>query len=58
MRSEDTPAAPRLPILWIYIVFQVKKRQSQSYKFKEFAKTSIWEFWKKNKGDTLSAVAW
>ena len=33
------PAAPWLPILLIHIGSQVKTRQSQSYEFKEFAKT-------------------
>ena len=43
--SEDTPAAPWLPILLIHIGSQVKTRQS--YKFKEIAKTSIFLFLKK-----------
>ena len=38
LRSKDTPAASWLPILLIHIGSQVKRRQSQSYKFKEFAK--------------------
>ena len=38
LRSEDTPAASWLPILLSHIGSQVKRRQSQSYKFKEFAK--------------------
>ena len=38
LRSEDTPAAPWLPTL--LTSSQVKTRQSKSYKFKEFAKTS------------------
>ena len=37
LRSEDTPAISWLPILLIHIGSQVKRRQSQSYKFKEFA---------------------
>ena len=36
--SEDTPAASWLPILLSHIGSQVKRRHSQSYKFKEFAK--------------------
>ena len=39
LRSEDTPATPWLPILLIHIGPQVKTRHSQSYIFKEFAKT-------------------
>ena len=38
LRSEDTPAASWLPKLLSHIGSQVKIRQSQSYKFKEFAK--------------------
>ena len=38
LRSEDTPAASWLPILLSHIGSQVKRRQSQSYKFKELAK--------------------
>ena len=41
LRSEDTPAVPWLPILLIHIGPQIKTRQSQSYKFKESAKTFI-----------------
>ena len=37
LHSEDTPAS-WLPILLSHIGYQVKRRQSQSYKFKEFAK--------------------
>ena len=40
LRSEDTPATPWLPTLLSHIGSQVKIRQSQSYKFKEFAKIS------------------
>ena len=43
LHSEDTPAASWLPILLSHIGSQVKRRQSQSYKFKEFAKVS--NFW-------------
>ena len=43
LRSEDTPAASWLPIPLSHIGSQVKGRQSQSYKFKKFAK--IFEFW-------------
>ena len=43
LRSEDTPAASWLPILLSHIGSQVKIRQSQSYKFKEFQKIS--NFW-------------
>ena len=38
LRSEDTPAASWLPILLSHIGSQVRRRQSQNYKFKEFAK--------------------
>ena len=38
LRSEIPPAAPWLPILVIHIRSQVKTTQSQSYKFKKFAK--------------------
>ena len=38
LRSEDTPATSWLPILLSHIGSQVKRRQSQSYKFKEFTK--------------------
>ena len=34
LRSGDTPAALWLPILLIHIGSQIKRRQSQSYKFK------------------------
>ena len=40
LRSEDTPAASWLPIPLSYIGSQVKRRQSQSYKLKTFAKIS------------------
>ena len=40
LRSEDTPAASWLPIPLNHIGSQVKRRQSQSYKFKKFAKVS------------------
>ena len=43
LNSEDNPAASWLPILLSHTGSQVKRRQSQSYKFKEFAKTS--NFW-------------
>ena len=45
LHSEDTPCRPWLPILLIHMGSQiiVKTRQSQSYKFKEFTKTS--NFW-------------
>ena len=49
LRSEIPPHAPWLPIVVIHIRSQVKRRQSQSYKFKKIAKTKI-EFsklWKK-----------
>ena len=38
LRFEDTPTTLWLPILLSHIGSQVKRRQSQSYKFKEFAK--------------------
>ena len=44
--SEDTPTTSSLPILLSHIRSQVKRRQSQSYKFKELTKMSnlwIWE---------------
>ena len=44
---EDTPATPWLPILVIYIGSHVKTRQGQRYKFKEFAKISIFLILKK-----------
>ena len=47
LSSEDTPCCPWLPILLIHIWSQVKTKQSQSYKFKEFAKSSIFSL--KNK---------
>ena len=40
LRFEDTPATSWLPIVLSHIGFQVKRRQSQSYKFKEFANIS------------------
>ena len=43
LRSEDTPAASWLPIPLSHIGSQVKRRQSQSYKLKKFAKIS--NFW-------------
>ena len=41
-----SPAASWLPILLSHIGSQVRRRQSQSYKFKEFAK--IFKFWNKH----------
>ena len=55
-RSENTPAASWLPILLSHIGYQVKWRQSQSYKFKEFVKIS--NFKTKITRDTPSEVAW
>ena len=43
LHSEIPPATPWLPILVIHIRSQVKTRQSQSYKFKKFAKNSNFE---------------
>ena len=44
--SEDTPPTHDYPYYWpVHIGSQVKTRQSQSYKFEEFAITS--NFWKK-----------
>ena len=40
LRSEDTPTASWLPTPLSHIGSQVKRRQSQSYKFKKFAKIS------------------
>ena len=41
LHSKDTPVLPYdYPFYWFNIGSQVKTRQSQSYKFKEFAKTS------------------
>ena len=37
LSSEDAPCCPWLPILLFHIGSQVKTRQSQSYKIKEFA---------------------
>ena len=52
LRSEDTPAASWLPIPLSHIGSQVKRRQSQSYKFKKFNfETGITR-------DTPSEVAW
>ena len=58
-RSENTPAAHDYPYYWpVDIGSQVKTRQSQSYKFKEFAKT-LRILKKKNfTRDTPSEVAW
>ena len=47
LRSEIPPAAPWLPILVIHIRSQVKKTQSQSYKFKKIAKISNFEILQK-----------
>ena len=41
LHSDDTPAASWLPILLSHIGSQVKRRQSQSYTFKEFVKIYI-----------------
>ena len=38
LRSENTPAAPWLPVLLIHIRSEVKTKQSQNYKFEIFAK--------------------
>ena len=46
--SEDTPAASRLATLLSHIGSQVKRRQCQSYKFKEFAKISNFQILKQN----------
>ena len=43
LRSEIPPAAPWLPIRVIHTRSQVKRRQSQSYKFKKIAKNSNFE---------------
>ena len=43
LRSEDTPAASWLPIPLSHIGSQVKRRQSQSHKFKKIA--TISNFW-------------
>ena len=59
LRSEDTPRRLMIthtPIPLSHIGSQVKRRQSQSYKFKEFAKIS--NFWTNIKRDTHSEVAW
>ena len=50
LRSEDTPAASWLPIPLSHIGFQVKRRQSQNFKFLNF-ETGI-------SRDTPSEVAW
>ena len=44
LHFEDTPAASWLPILLSHIESRDKRRQSQSYKFKEFAKISNFYF--------------
>ena len=44
MHSEIPPAAPWLPILVIHIRSQVKRRQSQSYKFKKLPKIQNLKF--------------
>ena len=59
--SEIPPhPAPLLPTLLSHIRSQVKTRQSQSYRFKEFAKSpnfsNIWKFF--FTCDTPSEVAW
>ena len=46
LRSEDTLRRLMIPILLSHIGSQVKKRQSQNYKFKEFAKISDLLIWK------------
>ena len=43
IRTTRTPPAPWLPILVIHIRFQVKTRQSQSYKLKKTAKNTNFE---------------
>ena len=46
--SEDTPTASWLPILLSHIGSRVKRRQSQSYKFKEkLLKFQVFEIWNK-----------
>ena len=52
--SENTPAALWLPILLIYMRFQVKYRQSQNYKFERF---KFWNFAINLTRDTPSEVA-
>ena len=47
LRSEDTPTASWLPILLSQIGSQIKRGQSQSSKFKEFAKISNFSILKK-----------
>ena len=42
------PATSWLPLLLSHIGSRVKRRQSQSYKFKDFDKISIFEFWNKH----------
>ena len=56
LHSEIPPAAPWLPILVIHIRFQVKTRQSSSYKFKKIAKNL--NFARNFTCDTPSEVAW
>ena len=59
LRTEDTPAASWLPIPLSHIGSQVKRRQSQSYKFKKFAKISNFlNFETGITRDTPSEVAW
>ena len=58
LRSEDIPVATWLPILLSHIGSQVKRRQSQSYKFKEFAKIANILILKQTWRDTPSEIAW
>ena len=56
LRFEYTPAASWLPILLSHIVSQVKRRQSQSYKFKEFVKISFFLILKRTDGQGETSI--
>ena len=58
LRSEDTHAASSLPILLSHIGSQVKRRQSQSYKFREFTKILNVNFETHFTRDTPSEFVW
>ena len=42
MHSEDTPCCTMITHIIDQLILDTKSKQSQSYKFKEFAKTSIY----------------
>ena len=47
MHSEDTPCCTMITHIIDQLILDTKSKQSQSYKFKEFAKTSIYLILKK-----------